>query len=425
MAILTLLDCSCSKKNNPTPPSPANNYKITLVSGNTQTGAIGYGLKDSIMIKVTDNGNAASNVQVQFIGSGCNEDLATNVNTKANGSASYYWTLSADQGQQTLRAVIIAGGKRIDSTNASATAVTAAALALPQKSACTPNPGSEATRILQLSTGRLLACFPGKTSIRYSDDDGVSWNPLTGFGSKHSVAAMAISPQDEIFVAAENEGVFYSKDAGNTWADISPPTFDKTDNSADIAYTSSGKLIFSGLYNDVFISTDKGSTWINSTGLNNGGSYTEALELNNGDMYILCGNNVLYKSTNHGQSWTPQNNRLILNFSAIYVDNKGWFYEASGISGSSPDIITVSKDNGATFTNLVTYTNPTFQPYINNISVQRDGLLYFGELSYAICRLPNPGQVMNYTLTQYPFGIYLVTKTNRFLYVNFGGIYYF
>jgi len=425
IALLTSLLFSCSKsKNNPTPAPITSTVKITLVSGNNQNAAIGYSVADSIVVKVTDNGTPASNYDVQFIGSGCNEDLVTDVKTRADGTAKYLWSMASNLGTQTLNAVAINQNHRLDSISISATAV--APVGLAPKSACIPNPGYELERIIQLNSGRLIASFYLQASLRYSDDNGTSWYPVKSFGANHFVASIATSPQDEIFVATKNEGVFYSKDAGNTWSDISPPTFNKADLIADITYTKSGKVIFTGLSNDVYISPDKGKTWTHAAnGLGTGGSYTSPVELNNGDLYILCGNNVLYKSTDGGQSWTSQNTRLTVNVTAIYADNNGWFYEASETPASNQDIIAISKDNGATFSNLVAYTSPTNQPYLNNMSVQSDGLFYFGSLSYAICRIASPNQVSNYALMQLGFAVYIVTKSNRFLYLNTGGIYYF
>lgn len=424
IAVASLLLFGCSKSNNNPTPTTTDNYKISVVSGNNQTAAIGYSLKDSIVVKVTDNAQIVSGIQVQFIGSGCNEDLVANATTKSDGTAVHYWSLAGDQGPQTLRAVIIAAGKRVDSVNVNATAVPAFSLGLRAMSACVPNPGAAATRILQLSTGRLLACFPVKAAIRYSDDDGSTWKALTGFGTSHYVVDLAISPTDEIFAATENDGIFYSKDAGNTWTDISPATFNKSDVVANIAFTKSGKVILTGHANDIFITADKGKTWTNSaTGLGSAAAYFMPLELNNGDFYILCLDNTLYKSTDGGKTWIVQNKRLETNVTGIYVDGNGWFYRAQSTPATSQDVIDVSKDNGVTFTNLVTYT--ANNPYLSNMSIQPDGLFYFGQLSYAICRIQSNGQIATYTLAPDFLSVYLVTKSHRFLYTDFGGIYYF
>jgi hypothetical protein len=420
IAILTLLDCSCSKKNNPTPVSPANNYKITLVSGNNQTAAIGYPLNDSIVVKVTLNGAPASNYDVQFIGSGCNEDLITDLHTKADGTVKYLWLMASNQGLQTLKAVAKNGNQRVDSVNVNATAISNSGMAV--RSACTPNPGGVPERILQLSTGRLIACFYTQTSIRYSDDNGLSWYPIKSFGASHTVLWIATTPQDEIFAATLDDGVFYSKDAGNTWNDISPSNFSKQGIVGDIAYTAGGKLILAGPSNNIYTSTDKGKTWLMGTGLADNASYVNPVELNNGDLYIINMRNIMYKSSDAGKTWIAQNTTPNEYITSIYVDNNGWFYKAS--SKITSEAILISKDNGVTFSNIVTFDKPTNQPYINNISVQPDGYLYFGELSYSIARVYNNNFVAEtYALSDSGFAVYIVTKNNILLYANKGGIY--
>ncbi|MDF2430860.1 MAG: hypothetical protein JWP44_491 [Mucilaginibacter sp.] len=417
-AILLFLFFGCKKSsNNPVPVN--SNAKLSLVSGSNQSAAIGYWLKDSIVVKVTNNGLPVSNVDIQFIGSGCNEDLITDVKTKADGTAKYFWILAANQGTQTLDAVAIIQNERIDSIAINATAVSSAGQ--PLRSACTPNPGGQAQRILRLSTGRLIACFPGKTSMRYSDDNGKSWNPIKSFGPNYTVAWITTSPQDEIFAATTGDGIFYSKDAGNTWTNITPSTFNKQDKIDDIAFTIDGKLIFTGSANDIYVSPDKGTTWTSSgNGLNTTPAYQNPVELQNGDLYILSFANILYKSSDNGKNWTAQNNAQNERVTGIYVDKNGWFYKASDILFD--EVILISKDNGATFNGFVDFHS---EAYIINISMQSDGYLYFGRLGGAIGMVYNGTQDTNsYCLTDEPFPAYVIAKNNSLVYSNSGGIFY-
>jgi len=420
IAILFFLGGCSKSKNNPTPVTN-DVIKINLVSGLNQTGQIGYMLSDSIVVKVTDNGNPVSGYDVQFIGSGCNSDLATDVNTKADGTAVYHWALAANAGAQTLKAVAVSQGKRIDSVAINATAVGSSGM--PAKSACTP--GGFPENIVSLSTGRLLACFYTQTSIRYSDDNGISWNPLKGFGANHTVLLLVTTPQDEIFAATDGDGVFYSSDGGSSWSNVSPPGLTKQDRLSDMAYTRSGKLILAGVSTDTYISADKGKTWtLAGAGLGTGAAYQFPVELNNGDLYLLSYTNILYKSSDGGKSWTPLANATNAHVTAICSDDNGWFYKAVMTSGVD-DAILVSKDNGATFSNLYDFTVLTNQPYIVDMSVQRDGLFYFGGLVYAVYRIPYANQVTTYALTNMAFPAYIVSKANTFLYGKYDGFYYY
>jgi hypothetical protein len=145
--------------------------------------------------------------------------------------------------------------------------------------------------------------------------------------------------------------------------------------------------------------------------------------LKNGDLYILSYTNILYKSTDGGKSWIQQNDRANEHVSAVYMDNNGWFYKASMVTASNV-AIEISKDNGATFTTFLN-NSPGGPPYITNMSIQQDGLFYFVELSYSICRLTSLNSIDTYAMTGNPFAVYLVTKNNRFLYTGTTGMYYY
>ncbi|MGZ3750394.1 MAG: hypothetical protein ACXVB0_11595 [Mucilaginibacter sp.] len=416
LAIYCILLYGCSK-NNPNPQNTNNNIvKINLVSGNNQTSGVGNPLNDSIVVKVLNNSSPLANCAVQFTGSGCNDDLTTELHTGADGTVKYLWRLAANQGSQTLKIVAVNSGKRADSVNASATATSAAGML--RMSACTPNPGSNAESICRLSTGRLLACFAAKTSIRYSDDNGLSWNPVKGFGANHSVALIATSPQDEIFAATIGEGVFYSKDGGSTWTNITPPAFNPDDIIDDIAYTTNGKLIFTGLSKDIFISPDKGKTWTSSdNGLSTSYAYRSPVEQKNGDLYILAFGDVLYKSTDGGTNWVAQNNTSTEHITAVYVDANDWLYKATLASDGG---IYVSKDHGTSFTQVIPLNNTL----IVNMSTQQDGNFYFGQLAYAIYRVNNNNPITPYIYTDDAYPVYVVTPNNGMVYVKNGGIFY-
>jgi photosystem II stability/assembly factor-like uncharacterized protein len=434
IAIFGILNYGCSKSSNNPKPTTKNNstIKISLVSGNGQNAQIGYPLPDSIYVKVTNNGNAASGYAVQFIGSGCNEDLVANISTKSDGTAAYSWAMAGNGGAQTLNAVVVQNGQRIDSVAANATASTV--LVNPAKSACTPNIvitnkviTGIAEHFVRLSTGRLLACFDVITSIRYSDDNGATWNPLKGFGASNWVTQLAVTPQNGIFAATATAGIFYSADAGNNWKNVSPPGFNMQNGVYDMNYTNSGKLIVLSALTNVYITANQGGSWTasNGTGLNAGTSYSNPVELSNGDIYVVSLSSVLFKSTDGGQNWAAQNNKLDVDVTAIYVDDNGYFYEASSTPASSQDVIAVSKDNGVTFNNLVSYMVPTYQPFIEDIGIQPDGKFYFGLLSTSIVQETSGGTLNTMVSNNVsPFAPYIATTNQVFVYGSYQGVFY-
>jgi photosystem II stability/assembly factor-like uncharacterized protein len=366
--VFLLLLCSCSKKDNK-PGQQSAPIKISLLSGDNQSSGLGYPLNDSVLVKVTQNGSPLNKAVVQFTGSGCNSDLSVQLNTKADGTVKYLWRLAANQGAQSLSAVVIDGGIKADSVVIHATATSLNTNGF--ISACTPY-NSMALNIVSLSSGRLLSCFTGKNSLRYSDDNGVSWNPTKSLGASHSILAVVTSPQDEIFVGTKGDGVFYSKDSGNTWTDITPAGFNKSEAITDMGF-SDGSLMFSGSSNDFFTSPDKGKSWTSSlTGLPANVGYVFPYRLNNGDLYVVSLGLILFKSTDGGVNWTAQNtiNEQVL---ATCVDNNGWLYKST-FSNTNVSTVYISKDNGQTYSVLYTVNG-----FVNTMNILSDGFMYYSD----------------------------------------------
>jgi photosystem II stability/assembly factor-like uncharacterized protein len=371
--IACLLFYGCSKEKQK-PNSSIHSVKISLVSGNNQTIEIGNPLTDSIVVKVTDNGNAVSNTIVKFTGSGCNEDLIAEVITKSDGTAKYSWRMAGNAGSQTLKVVAFNENIKVDSLNVSASAsIPAFETSDNTISACTPY-NSQPIMFCKFTTGKLFACFEKKAAMRYSDDNGISWYPVKKFGSNHRITGITTTPQDEIFAATDGDGIFYSKDAGNTWKDITPATFSKTNFPADISY-SNGAIIFTGT-GKVFSSANKGDAWTTSaSGLPLNYGYLFPRRLNNGDLYVVAFSYGLYKSTDGGITWAVQENLSTAPVMSICEDKNGWFYKSvlnHTVNGDTCTIY-ISKDNGQTFNIL--YSD--VKAFITNMDVLDDFHLYF------------------------------------------------
>ena len=72
-------------------------------------------------------------------------------------------------------------------------------------------------------------------SVFKSTDDGHSWQPLSGMEGK-SIRAMAIAPSDpNTLVAGALDGIYRSRNAGETWTRISPESSSEIKNIESIA----------------------------------------------------------------------------------------------------------------------------------------------------------------------------------------------
>jgi len=382
-AAIALLYFGCSKSNN-SDNGPKNNtpapVKIEIVSGSGQTDTVGLQLANVIVVKVTQNGSPVSGYNVEFQGSGCNQDLTINETTQADGTTSYIWRLAGDVGQQTLKAYALnAQNQKVDSATAISTGVAAG----PgwHHSACTLMDSDPVEAFAKLSSGKLFACYSGEHYIRYSEDNGASWSALTNLGNNHHFSWILSSPSDELYVFADNEGTFYSKDAGQTWTQLSIPPISGVIST--VIYTPDGKLIITTQTN-VYISADKGQTWATTPasgfevpGAHGGGDddFASPTEDKSGNLYVVGRvSGTIYKSTDNGNTWAavarPQNE---LDF-GFYVDNNNWYYKIIG--GSLEAGLYLSKDNGATYTELFSASY-----FLDLFSIQSDGNYYFEDVA--------------------------------------------
>jgi len=101
-------------------------------------------------------------------------------------------------------------------------------------------------------------------SVFKSDDNGHSWQPLAGMEGK-SVRAMAIAPSDpKKLVAGALDGVYRSRNAGETWTRISPESSSEIKNIESIAVDPADpETIYAGTWHLPWKTTDGGKTWHN------------------------------------------------------------------------------------------------------------------------------------------------------------------
>ena len=347
---LTIFWAGCKKDGNQNPPDSNPGLKIEIVSGNNQRDTIGKLLKDSIIIKVTDNGAAAANYTLQYQRSGCEDISIAQRTTSSSGSANYSWYLSGETGKQTLKIIVLDNnGNKKDSISAVATGI--AASHGWHSSGCVQN--FPVNSFSKLSSGRLFASLNGNNYLYYSDNNAASWLPLKGFTNNYFITKLLASgTSNEVFVATQTSGFFYSPDAGKTWYNRTAGIEDPT-GFADMTYTKKGRLIYC-VNSGVYISEDKGLTWTQADlDLPSGQSFSPC-EQTNGDLYIIGPDHELYKSTNEGSSWNNQGssvgNYILASVESLYIDSSGNIFVAIPHDGAGTNgEIYESSDKGLTW----------------------------------------------------------------------------
>lgn len=101
-------------------------------------------------------------------------------------------------------------------------------------------------------------------SVFKSTDDGHSWQPLSGIDGK-SIRAMAMAPSDSnVLVAGALDGVYRTRNAGETWTRISPESSAEIKNIESIAIDPSDpETVYAGTWHLPWKTTDGGRSWHN------------------------------------------------------------------------------------------------------------------------------------------------------------------
>jgi hypothetical protein len=409
LSVACMLYLGCSKSKQPGPQNTTDNaIKITLVSGSGQTDTVGQTLLSPIVVKVTQNGAPVSGYTVQFTGSGCNSDRADLLNTKSDGTASYNWSLAGDIGLQTLKAYAVnAQNVKVDSIAATGTGV-APGLGW-ETSACSLQEDVMPSSMCKLSTGRLFACY-SSLELRYSDDNGISWNLVSSFGKTNSPEFVVSTPADGLFVFSTSDVISYSADAGATWSVVGKPAIGTITSAI---CTPSGRLFVTDP-ETVAVSSDNGKTWITPAASFNDSQMGSPTEDKNGNLYVAGGETqTIYKSADGGATWTPVADPPREDV-GLYVDNNNTFYKSTSISG-----VYISKDNGATYSLLISSPNS----FITAMSVQSDGNFYYDNPGKGLYQLvgSNPPRHLDDNESSIPT-VYILAKNNNIVFSSFSPV---
>lgn len=430
LLIICQLYFSCSKINESeiTPARVDTSLvKLTLVSGTGQADTIGNSLPNRIIVKVTKNGVPTNGYTVQFVASGCNQTDTISTPSQPDGTAVYDWSLSGEVGQQSMTAYVLnSNSQKVDSVKATATALATGSGW--HHSACSVQVSSSPNAFCKLSTGRLFTCFGGgKTYLRYSDDNGVSWYAVKSLGNTHVISEVLSTPDDKIFALTQgSDGIYYSNNAGTNWSRLGISF--NTGLFGSIVYTASKKLIATSGVNPPFsISADLGKTWTGTPfsafipqNMNNP-IFVDPTEDRDGNLYIVeRQNGNLFKSKDLGKTWTmvPETG---YNFPgdvfAFYIDNNNWFYKST--QQFSPGIY-LSKDNGITY-NLIVHYSPIDE--IANMSFQSDGNFYYENMGSGLYSYDGNLSKLVFGYREAILQPYIIAKNNNIIIANTGQLH--
>ncbi|WP_299580809.1 hypothetical protein [Mucilaginibacter sp.] len=371
LLVSIIAGCSKSKIPGPITTGDDNKVKFEIAGGNNQEDTIGRILSDTIKLKATKNGIALNTYFIEFRGSGCNDDLPIQGYMNSDGICRYMYRLAGNTGAQTLKATLLdPDKKRIDSLVLNFTGVAPAQGWHPV--ACVPF--VSAMKFCRLSSGRLFASFTEGQYLRYSDDNGISWNAAKSLGNKHNIVSIKSDSKTQLVAAALNEGIYYSGDAGDTWKFIGSPLA-SFESFVDMNYTPGGKLFYTANTGTIYLSENNGTTWSKLRLGEPIAPLTDPCEANNGDFWINADALGAFKSTDKGATWTRQydtDSHYGEVIQSLYIDNTtGWIYKGRNDNNNG---VFFSKNNGTSFNHLFITNNLP----IKNIEVV-NGVVYFSD----------------------------------------------
>jgi photosystem II stability/assembly factor-like uncharacterized protein len=137
-----------------------------------------------------------------------------------------------------------------------------------------------------------------------SHDGGKNWEPMPGMHGK-SVRALAISASDsKVLVAGTLEGVYRTKDGGNSWDRISPANHADIKNVESIAVDPSNPdVVYAGTWHLAWKTPDGGATWqhINKGMIDDSDVFSIIVDKANPSIVFASACSGIYKSESSGE----------------------------------------------------------------------------------------------------------------------------
>lgn len=213
------------------------------------------------------------------------------------------------------------------------------------------------------ATGQVLAATGG-AGIWVSTDDGATWHPTP---STRKDWVRAISVGDGVLAAGTHKGVLLSTD-GTTWTPAGLGTVDVSaltvvTGGAKPTIVAGGDGELSGQPLPLYQTQNGGATWTSVSSTVPGSSMVSSLvtlppaDGASAPTVVLGTNGGLFKSTDGGAHWAPDNAGGALppvDMTSLAVAGTGGtgYYAASDGGGSTSGGLWLTRDGGATFASL-------------------------------------------------------------------------
>jgi photosystem II stability/assembly factor-like uncharacterized protein len=147
---------------------------------------------------------------------------------------------------------------------------------------------------------------PGVAGVHKTEDGGTTWKLLPGLRGK-AVWALAVWPaQPDVIAAGASDGVFLSRDAGASWARISPESNRELRPVVSLAFHPANRdILYAGTTHLPWRTRDGGAHWesIHSGMLDDSDVFSFAVEAQSPNSVFTSACSGVYRSENGGSSW--------------------------------------------------------------------------------------------------------------------------
>ncbi len=145
-----------------------------------------------------------------------------------------------------------------------------------------------------------------------STNGGTSWAACDSGLTNPNITVIATDGSN-LFAGSNGQGVFFSKDSGTTWNQLSATVFPTQYSGKPVwvsAFAFDDSNIFIGTYGSGLWRLKKeGANWTSSS-LSLRDAYVHALAISGSRIFAANGNDGVYVSNDGGTSWNPSNNGL-------------------------------------------------------------------------------------------------------------------
>ncbi len=143
-------------------------------------------------------------------------------------------------------------------------------------------------------------------------DNGVSWSACAAFSQPNPVLGLCVDAHDYVYASVFLRGMFRSTDGGNSWTISESGPADLTVRSSVVDVDGS---IWVGTESGMYRSTNQGVSWYWTVG-----DYHALVYLDSTHAVVSQGYGVLYRTTDHGTTWTTTATPSHIRLAGIHPD---------------------------------------------------------------------------------------------------------